>query len=227
MVMPSANTIIVFMLSALALNIWPGPSILFILSRCMGQGRRAGVVSAFGLATASLIQAVAAALGLTTLFLYSPLAFEILKYLGAAYLIYLGIRGFLRGGIAGVAGSPTRKREPSLAVVYWQGVLTDLLNPKLLLFFFAFLPQFVDPTIGEPRSQMLFLGLLFQVTALVRRVYRQAHCANSKSGCRLLGSAHLSMVRVLVIKQANQFSAAPTKPALVRGRSVRRSMMRG
>src|SRR3954451_7314204 len=137
-----------------------------ILSRCMGQGRRAGVVSAFGLATASLIQAVAAALGLTTLFLYSPLAFEIVKYLGAAYLIYLGIRGFLRGGIAGVAGSPTREREPSLVVVYWQGVLTDLLNPKLLLFFFAFLPQFVDPAKGEPRSQMLFLGLLFQVTAL-------------------------------------------------------------
>jgi hypothetical protein len=88
-VVPSANTITVFMLSAWALNISPGPSIVFILSRCMGQGRRAGVVSAFGLATASLIHAVAAALGLTTLFLYSPLAL-------LAVLIELEEKGLVR-----------------------------------------------------------------------------------------------------------------------------------
>jgi len=166
MIMPSANTIVLFMLSALALNISPGPSILFILSRCMAHGRRAAVVSVFGLATGTVIQALAAAFGLATLFLYSSLAFGIVKYCGAAYLIYLGVRGFVAGGFALTIASASRKTRSSLVVVYWQGVMTELLNPKLLLFFFAFLPQFVDPAIGEPRSQMLFFGLLFQLTAL-------------------------------------------------------------
>jgi threonine/homoserine/homoserine lactone efflux protein len=166
MAVPSANTVVLFMLAALALNLSPGPSILFILSRCMAEGRRAAIVSVFGLATASVVQALAAAFGLATLFLYSPLAFGIVKYCGAAYLVYLGLRGFLAGGLAGVAGTSARKADPSLAAAYWQGVITDLLNPKLLLFFFAFLPQFVDPELGDPRSQMLVLGLVFQVTAL-------------------------------------------------------------
>jgi threonine/homoserine/homoserine lactone efflux protein len=162
----SANTIVLFMLSALALNISPGPSILFILSRCMSEGRRAAIVSVFGLATASLLQAVATAFGLATLFVYSPVAFALVKYCGAAYLVYLGLRGLVAGGVAGGAAATPREGKSKLATAYWQGVLTDLLNPKLLLFFFAFLPQFVEPESGNPRSQMLFLGLLFQVTAI-------------------------------------------------------------
>lgn len=155
-----------FMVSALALNLTPGPAILFILSRSFGQGRAAAVVSVLGLATASVIQAVAAAFGLAALFLYSPLAFAVVKYCGAAYLVYLGIAGFLSGGITGIAGRVEGGRRRSLANAYWQGLLTDLLNPKLLLFFFSFLPQFVDPARGEPSLQMLVLGLLFQVTGL-------------------------------------------------------------
>ena len=166
MIVPSANTIVLFMLSALALNLSPGPSILFILSRCLAQGRRAGVVSAFGLATASVIQAVAAAYGLATLFLYSALAFGIVRYCGAAYLIYLGVSGLLAGGLAGSTAARARKAPVSLAKIYWQALAADLLNPKLLLFFFAFLPQFVDPAAGDPQAQMLVLGLLFQVTGL-------------------------------------------------------------
>lgn len=164
--MPTPQTIALFMISALALNVSPGPSVLYILSRCMTQGRRAGVVSAFGLGTAAVIQAVSAALGLSALVVYSPLAFAIVQYLGAAYLIYLGLRGLVTGGMAGVAARASVGAPLSLAAVYWQGVLTDLLNPKLLLFFFSFLPQFVDPARGEPVGQMLFLGLVFQVTAL-------------------------------------------------------------
>src|SRR4051794_23757770 len=141
MAVPSANTIVLFMLSALALNLSPGPSILFILTRCMAQGRRAAIVSVFGLATASLLQALGAALGLTTVFLYSPVAFAMVKYCGAAYLVYVGVRGFRQGGIAGLGAVPNTSGPPPLSTAFWQGLITDLLNPKLLLFFFAFFPQ--------------------------------------------------------------------------------------
>ena len=164
--MPRLQTIALFMVSALLLNLTPGPAVLFILSRCFAEGRVAAVVSVFGLATASVIHAVAAAFGLSALFLYWPLAFAVVKYCGAAYLVYLGIAGFLSGGIAGIAGRSAPGHRSSLASAYWQGLLTDLLNPKLLLFFFSFLPQFVDPARGEPSIQMLILGLLFQATGL-------------------------------------------------------------
>ncbi|HEV2303568.1 MAG TPA: LysE family translocator [Stellaceae bacterium] len=164
--MPGGPTIAFFMASALALNLTPGPAILFILSRAMGEGRGAAIVSVFGLATASLVQAGAAALGLSALLLASPLAFALLRYCGAAYLIWLGVRGFLAGGIAGLADGMARRRGGSLLCAYWQGFLTDLLNPKLLLFFFSFLPLFVDPSRGPAGRQMLFLGLLFQVTGV-------------------------------------------------------------
>jgi threonine/homoserine/homoserine lactone efflux protein len=112
---PSPRTIALFMASALALNLTPGPAILFILSRSFGQGRgrAAAVVSVIGLATASVIQAVAAAFGLSALCIYSPLAFGIIKYCGAAYLVYLGIAGFLSGGLAGIAVRAESGSRPS------------------------------------------------------------------------------------------------------------------
>jgi threonine/homoserine/homoserine lactone efflux protein len=161
--MPSTNSILLFMVAALALNLSPGPSILYILSRSVGQGREAGLVSVLGLATATLIHAVAMALGLSTLFLYSPLAFAIVKYLGAAYLIYLGVGAL----IARHALQPATAAAPlSLGAVYRQGVVTDLLNPKVALFFISFLPQFVDPSAGSPTLQILIFGLLFHVTGV-------------------------------------------------------------
>jgi len=161
--MPGSHSILLFMLSALALNLSPGPSLLYILSRSLGQGREAGLVSVLGLATATLSHAMAAALGLSILFVYSPVAFAVVKYLGAAYLIYLGITTLLSpGGLQpGRTGAPL-----SLAAIYRQGVLTDLLNPKVALFFIAFLPQFVDPAAGSPALQILFFGLLFHVTGV-------------------------------------------------------------
>ena len=164
--MPTNHMIALFMVSALALNLSPGPSILYILSRCLGQGRKAGVVSVLGLATASVIHAVAAALGLSTLFSYSPLAFSLLKYLGALYLIYLGVRGFFSGGPLGAASAIATGPRLSLWAVYRQGIVTDLLNPKVALFFVAFLPQFVNPNLGSPAGQVLFFGLLFNVTGV-------------------------------------------------------------
>src|SRR6266404_3950604 len=103
--MPSLQTMLLFLGTALALNLTPGPAILFILSRCLGQGRNAAIVSVFGLDTASVIQALAASCGLSAVFAYSPIAFNILKYCGAAYLVYLGVSGFITGGIAGAATS--------------------------------------------------------------------------------------------------------------------------
>ena len=164
--MPRVETIMLFMATALALNLTPGPSILFILSRCLGQGRSAAIASVFGLATASIIQALATAFGLSALFLYSPLAFDIIKYCGATYLIYLGVSSFLKGGIAGVTECINGVRRPSFMKSYYEGLVADLFNPKLLLFFFALLPQFVDTNRGEPWVQMLILGLLFQVTGI-------------------------------------------------------------
>jgi threonine/homoserine/homoserine lactone efflux protein len=163
---PRVQTLMLFMATALALNLTPGPSILFILSRCLGQGRSAAIASVFGLATASIIQALATALGLSALFVYSPLAFDIMKYCGAAYLVYLGVSSFLKGNIAGVAAGISGVRRPPFMESYYQGLVTDLFNPKLLLFFFAFLPQFVDTDRSEPWEQMLILGLLFQVTGI-------------------------------------------------------------
>src|SRR5260370_20397128 len=115
--MPSTNSILIFMVAALALNLSPGPSILYILSRSLGQGREAGLVSVLGLATATLIHAVAMALGLSTLLLYSPLAFAVVKYLRAAYLIYLGISALLSRGT--VHAPTTATAAPlSLGAVY-------------------------------------------------------------------------------------------------------------
>ena len=164
--MPRVQTIMLFMATALALNLTPGPSILFILSRCLGRGRSAAIASVFGLATASIIQALAPAFGLSALFVYSPLGFDIIKYCGATYLIYLGVSSFLKSGIAGVTECISGVRRPSFMKSYYEGLVTDLFNPKLLLFFFAFLPQFVDTNRGEAWEQMLILGLLFQVTGI-------------------------------------------------------------
>src|SRR4051794_36437196 len=161
--MPSPHSITLFMLSALALNLSPGPSILYILARSIGQGREAGLGSVLGLATATLVHAMAAALGLSTLFVYPPVAFAVVKYLGAAYLVYLGIATLLSRGTP----QPTRAATPvPLAAIYRQGVVTDLLNPKVALFFIAFLPQFVDPAAGSPALQILFFGVLFHVTGV-------------------------------------------------------------
>jgi threonine/homoserine/homoserine lactone efflux protein len=164
--MPRLETILLFMATALVLNLTPGPSILFILSRCLAEGRPAAIVSVFGLAAASVIHALAAAFGLSALFAHSPSAFNFIKYCGAAYLIYLGVSGFMRGGIAGALMRVHERGRRSLMKSFYQGFLTDLLNPKLLLFFFSFLPQFVEPARGAPWKQMLILGLLFQVTSI-------------------------------------------------------------
>jgi len=147
-----------FVLAALALLLVPGPAVLYITARSANQGRIAGLISVLAVETANLIQAVAAALGLSAILMSSALAFDVVKYLGAAYLIYLGIRKLLASDSRLEGGQ--FKRE-SLSRVYWQGFIVNILNPKTALFFFAFLPQFVDPGRGNVTLQTLFLGIIF------------------------------------------------------------------
>ena len=153
-----------FMGAALALLLIPGPAVLYITARSATQGRMAGLVSVLAIETANFIQAAAAALGLSAILLSSALAFDVVKYIGAAYLIYLGIRKLL----ASEHGSEneTVKRE-SLSRIYWQGFAVNILNPKTALFFFAFLPQFVNPAKGNVVGQNLLLGTIFVGMAII------------------------------------------------------------
>jgi threonine/homoserine/homoserine lactone efflux protein len=150
--------------AALALLLIPGPAVLYITARSASQGRMAGLVSVFAIETANFLQAVAAALGLSAILLSSALAFDVVKYLGAAYLIYLGIRKLMAS--EGEAEEETVKQE-SLSRIYWQGFAVNILNPKTALVFFAFLPQFVDPTKGNVMGQNLLLGAIFVGMAII------------------------------------------------------------
>ena len=149
-----------FLAAAVALLLTPGPAVIYIVTRSVHQGRRAGVVSALGIGVGTLFHVAAAALGISALLASSALAFAALKYLGAAYLITIGVRR-LREPVR--EASPSAEPEPaSLGRVFSQGIVVNVLNPKTALFFLAFLPQFVDPR-GPAAAQVLFLGLLFAV----------------------------------------------------------------
>ena len=152
-----------FMGAILALLLVPGPAVLYITARSANQGRLAGLVSVLAIETANFLQAVAATLGLSAILLSSALAFDVVKYLGAAYLIYLGIRKLI------TPGDPATKmvKRESLWRIYWQGFMVNLLNPKTALFFFAFLPQFVNPDKGTVTGQTLLLGAIFVGMALL------------------------------------------------------------
>jgi threonine/homoserine/homoserine lactone efflux protein len=156
--MPSTSTLLLFGLAALGLLVIPGPAVLYIVTRSIHQGRAAGLVSVLGVATGSLVHVAAAALGLSALLMSSAVAFEAAKLLGAAYLIWLGIRTLRGRGEDEVPGGP---ETTDLSRAYIQGVVVQVLNPKIALFFLALLPQFVEADAGRPAPQMLILGALF------------------------------------------------------------------
>ena len=162
--MPTPSTLALFSLAALALLVVPGPAVLYIVARGINQGRRAALVSALGVQVGGLFHVVAATVGLSALLLSSAVAFTLVKYAGAAYLVYLGVRTLLaRRTIQAVVDAPPA--AVSLGRVFAQGVVVNLLNPKTVLFFLAFLPQFVDPERGAVAGQTLLLGALFLTIA--------------------------------------------------------------
>jgi len=160
--MPTLPTLSLFLLAALGLLLIPGPSVLYVITRSVEQGRRAGLASVLGIELASLVHTAAAALGLSAVLLTSALAFSVVKYLGAAYLIYLGLRTLLMRE----KNSQIPVQVPrSFSQLFTQGFLVNLLNPKTALFFYAFLPQFVDPARGGVGEQILLFGALFVLLA--------------------------------------------------------------
>jgi threonine/homoserine/homoserine lactone efflux protein len=154
----------VYLVAALVLLLTPGPAVLYIVARSLDQGRLAGLVSVLSIEVGNSVHVLAAAVGLSALLLSSALAFSIVKYLGAAYLIYLGLRRLLaRDAVQPGAGL----QRQSLRRIFRQGVIVAILNPKTALFFLAFLPQFVDPSKGSVTAQLLTLGCLFVLMAIV------------------------------------------------------------
>jgi threonine/homoserine/homoserine lactone efflux protein len=164
MLMPNSAQLPLFVVAALTLLLIPGPSVLYILTRSVDQGRLAGFISVLGIQTGTLFHVAGAALGLSAILLSSALAFSIVKYLGAAYLIYLGVRKLLSR--EEIRPDETTVEKASYRRIYSQGVIVNVLNPKTALFFFAFLPQFVDTDRGAVAPQMLFLGIVFTLMAL-------------------------------------------------------------
>jgi threonine/homoserine/homoserine lactone efflux protein len=154
----SHSSLLLFVSGAAVLLMIPGPAVMYVVSRSVGHGRTAGLVSVMGIVVGTLFHVVAATLGLSALLASSALAFEFVKYLGAAYLVYLGIRT-LRRDDSELLGATNGERR--LLHIFAQGVLVNLLNPKTALFFLAFLPQFVDPSLGHPAVQVFQLGVLF------------------------------------------------------------------
>jgi threonine/homoserine/homoserine lactone efflux protein len=158
--MPDAQSLLLFAGAGLLLNVTPGPDVLYILGRSLSQGRSAGVVSALGIGAGCLVHVTAAALGLSALMLALPGAYDLVRYAGAAYLVWLGVRA-LRSSAGALQLQALA--AVSLRRIFWQGALTNALNPKVALFFLAFLPQFADPARGPLAPQILLLGAIFTV----------------------------------------------------------------
>ena len=164
--MPELGNYLTFVAAAAALIVIPGPAVLYIIARSINQGRFAGLVSVLGIALGSLVHVVTAAVGLSAILMSSAVAFAIVKYLGAAYLIFLGIRTLWSGHAVADDGAIPVERK-SLQRVFWQGVVVNILNPKTALFFFAFLPQFANPAQGALGVQIVLLGMTFTTIAVV------------------------------------------------------------
>ena len=162
--MPDGQTIWLFCLAATALIVIPGPAVLYIVAQSVGQGRRAGLVSASGVATGGLVHVLAAAVGLSGLLLSSATLFALVKFVGAAYLIYLGARRLLGLEPSALVAIEEGRSNRQL---YRDGAVVNVLNPKTALFFYAFLPQFLDPHRGSVALQALVLGSMFVAIALV------------------------------------------------------------
>jgi threonine/homoserine/homoserine lactone efflux protein len=162
--MPTAHTILLFMTAGLALNLTPGPDMLFVAAQGTSGGRRAGLAAAAGIFLGCMVHIGAVALGLATLLARVPPAYEAVRWGGAAYLVYLGGRALLGPSPLVVTPSaPARSRRNAVV----QGAGTNILNPKVALFFLAFVPQFVDPRRGPPAGQIVLLGMLFDTTGLI------------------------------------------------------------
>ncbi|CAJ1316103.1 LysE family translocator [Paenibacillus nuruki] len=155
----------IFILSSILLNITPGSDTIYILSRSIFQGKKAGIMSVYGIVSGSLVHTLLAGLGLSLILMQSALAFNIVKWIGAAYLIWLGVRSIMarhedNPSMQAVESQSNRK-------VYLQGMMTNVLNPKVALFYLAFIPQFVSPEQTYGAVPFILLGLTFSTTGIL------------------------------------------------------------
>ncbi len=155
-----------FVGAGILLNLYPGPDTLYIVGRSLAQGRGAGVCAALGISSGAMIHTVLGAFGLSAVLAASASAFTVLKYLGAAYLIYQGVRLILeKPEAAGLAS--TEQPRAGLLRIYRQGVLTNVLNPKVAIFFLAFLPQFIAASSPNKVFSFIVLGMIFITTGTI------------------------------------------------------------
>jgi len=160
-----------FVLSGLLLNVTPGPDTLYIVGRSSSQGTRAGIVAALGIGTGALVHVCAAALGLSALLAASAAAFTTVKIIGAAYLVYVGISLIRSKGPPQSLPVSPNHRQTSIRTIFFQGFLTNVLNPKVALFFLAFLPQFVSSDAASKPLAFLFLGVIFDLNGTIWNLF--------------------------------------------------------
>ena len=156
-----------FLIAATLLNLTPGADTMYILGRSISQGKKAGILSAIGISTGSLVHCIIAAFGLSIIIAKSAIAFSTIKYLGAAYLIYLGVKALMTKSQTEFEIEQMAKKKTSNRKIFASGILTNILNPKVALFFLAFLPQFIDPNYATNSLPFIILGLTFIVTRTV------------------------------------------------------------
>jgi threonine/homoserine/homoserine lactone efflux protein len=165
-VIAGVHDLALFMSAALLLNLTPGPDMLFVVGAGAARGRRAGVLAALGVGLGCGVHIVLAAVGLSALLATSVLAFSVVKWVGAAYLVWMGVAMLRARPGPATAGT----QPPAGRAVFWQGALTNALNPKVALFFLAFLPQFVDPGAVNQAGAFVALGVLFTVSGTLVNV---------------------------------------------------------
>ncbi|MGG0474510.1 LysE family translocator [Priestia aryabhattai] len=158
------NNFTAFLFATLVISLIPGPDVAFVVSRSIAGGKKVGIATAFGMQVGILFHILLAAFGLSAILMNSALAFQIVKYIGAAYLIYLGIQTIRdKEGI----NINIEKNHGGMWKAFWQGAITDIFNPKVALFFLTFLPQFISPDKGNTFFQFIFLGIVFGLLGLI------------------------------------------------------------
>lgn len=159
--LPDSSAMVLFLAATVMLNLTPGPDMLYVIATSVGGGRKVGVAAALGIGGGTIVHTCAAAIGLSALLMSSATLYDAVRYAGAAYLIYLGVRSFTSKSAR--IGAFTRGQASAWAT-FRQGIATNVLNPKVAIFFLAFLPQFVDPSRGSAGWQFVLLGTIFNIS---------------------------------------------------------------
>jgi threonine/homoserine/homoserine lactone efflux protein len=187
---PPFHSLVLFIAAGLALNLTPGPDMLYVATRGASEGRAAGIASALGIGVGTLVHIGLVAGGLAAVLAAVPVAYTAVRLCGAAYLIYLGVKAFR----SKTQGEDLKLAPASITTIFRQGVITNVLNPKVALFFLAFLPQFVDPSRGNAALQVIALGLLFDFSGTLVNLI--VGMASSRAAERFRGRSSTVMNRV-------------------------------